>query len=87
MKRTQIQLDEQTFEALRRRAFERGRSMSSVARECLAHSLGTVEAKKPRSIKEFAFIASGRSRQGRLGPVSRRHDEALAETLAKGHGR
>ncbi|MBI2321382.1 MAG: ribbon-helix-helix protein, CopG family [Chloroflexi bacterium] len=39
MKRTQIQLDEPTYERLRRRAFEQGRSMSAVARDILAGRL------------------------------------------------
>ena len=35
MKRTQIQLDDATYEAVRRRAFDEGRSMASVVREDL----------------------------------------------------
>lgn len=87
MKRTQIQLDARTYEVLRRRAFEAGRSISSVVRELLAQSLGTRKAKKRPTIKDFTFIAAGRSRQGRLAPISERHDEALAETLMEQHRR
>lgn len=87
MRRTQIQLDERTYEALRRRAFERGRSISSVVRELLAQSLGTGRAKRRPTIKDFTFIAAGRSRQDRLSPVSERHDEALAEALMEEHRR
>lgn len=87
MKRTQIQLDERTYEILRRRAFERGCSISSYVREVLAYSLGTATDKPKRSIKDFGFIGAGRSRQGRLSPVSERHDDALAEALLKDHRR
>ena len=41
MKRTQIQLDDATYAAVRRKAFEQGRSMASVVRETLAEALGT----------------------------------------------
>jgi hypothetical protein len=34
------------------------------------------------SIKDFSFIGAGKSRQGRLRPVSVRHDEALEEVFA-----
>lgn len=81
MKRTQIQLDERTYEALRRRAFEKGCSMSSLVRELMARSLGTGTATQQSTIKDFTFIGAGRSRQGRLSPVSKRHDEALAKAL------
>jgi hypothetical protein len=87
LKRTQIQLDERTYETLRRRAFERGCSMSSLVRELLAGSLGTSKTKQRTSIKEFSFIGAGRSRQGRLSPVSERHDEALEEALMDKHRR
>ncbi|MBI3779676.1 MAG: ribbon-helix-helix protein, CopG family [candidate division NC10 bacterium] len=87
MKRTQIQLDERTYEALRRRAFKKGCSISALVRELLAHSLKTGKTKKRPSIKDFAFIGAGRSRQGRLSPVSERHDEALEEALMKEHRR
>lgn len=40
MRRTQIQLDERTYETLRRRAFEKGCSVSSYVREVLAYALG-----------------------------------------------
>ena len=85
MKRTQIQLDERTYEVLRRRAFEKGCSISSYVREVLSYSLGLSGTKRKRSIKDFHFIGAGHSRQGKLAPVSERHDEALAEILLKEH--
>jgi len=87
MKRTQIQLDERTYEILRRRAFEKGCSVSSYVREVLAYTLGTAKAKQRLTIKDFKFVGAGSSRQARLAPLSERHDEALAEVLAKEHCR
>jgi hypothetical protein len=81
MKRTQIQLDEATYELLRQKAFERGVSMSALLREVLGEQLGSSRA--PRRLEEFRFIGSGRSKQGHLAPVSERHDEALAEDMAR----
>jgi len=80
--RTQIQLDERTHKALRRQAFEKGRSISSLVRELLSHALGTRKSKRRPTMKDFSFIGAGRSRQGRLSPVSERHDEALVKSLA-----
>lgn len=87
MKRTQIQLDEPTYEALRRRAFEEKRSLSSVIRKLLADAMEGGRPRRRRSLKEFASIGAGRSRQGRLSPISERHDEALAEALWREHRR
>jgi hypothetical protein len=79
MKRTLIQFDEDTYNKLRHRAFEQKRSISSVARELVAKGLQTSKRKKRTRIEQFSFIGSGSSKQGRLAPVSERHDEALAE--------
>ncbi len=87
MKRTQIQLDEQTYGALQRRAFEKGCSISSIVRELLAHSLGTGKAKQRPTIKDFTFIGAGLSHHDRLSPVSERHDEALEEAFKEEHCR
>lgn len=82
MKRIQVQLSERTLRALRRRALARGCSLSALVRALLAQALGTSRAKRRRSMKDFTFIGAGRSRQGRLSPVSERHDEALVKSLA-----
>jgi hypothetical protein len=79
MKRTQVQLDEPTYQLLRKRAFERGISLSALLREVLQQYLAG-GASFPR-FEEFSFVGSGRSKQGKLAPVSERHDEALAESL------
>jgi hypothetical protein len=81
MVRTQIQLDEDTYKAARRVAFERHISLSAVVREALTASLPG--SPKPSQRADFAFVAAGRSRQGVLAPVSERHDEALAEARAR----
>lgn len=80
MKRTLIQFDEDTYNTLRNRAFEQKRSISSVARELIAKGLRSPKPKKRTRVDQFSFIGSGRSNQGKLAPVSERHDEALAES-------
>ena len=79
VKRTQLQLDDRLHEALRRRAFEEGCSMSDLARRLLGQALGTVSTNRRRAVADFSFVAAGESTQGDLAPVSERHDAALAE--------
>jgi hypothetical protein len=81
MRRTQIQLDEPTYQALKHKAFERGISMSALLRELLHEGLRP--SRMPRRLESFKFIASGKSKQGGVAPVSERHDEALAEDFAE----
>ncbi|MDP3064033.1 MAG: CopG family transcriptional regulator [Chloroflexota bacterium] len=81
MRRTQVQLDEATYRALKRKAFERGVSMSALLRELLRAEFNPASA--PRRLESFRFIGSGLSEQGGLAPISERHDEALAEDLAQ----
>jgi len=83
VRRTQIQLDEETHAALRKLAYEQGTSMASVIRDTLTRSLGKRPRQRPRSLKNFSFVGAGASRQAGRSPVSERHDEALAEALAK----
>lgn len=85
MKRTQIQLDDATYEAVRRRAYERGRSMASVVRETLSEAFGTASpAQEPtRTIEDFTFVGMGvDSRLPEDVPVSVDHDKWLAEAIA-----
>lgn len=85
MKRTQIQLDEATYEAVRRKAFEQGVSMASVVRETLADALGTSRESKKRklTIEDFTFIGMGRDpHPPRDVPVSVDHDRWYAEAIA-----
>ncbi len=86
MRRAQIQLDQAMHATLRRLAYERGTSISSIIRDTLTESLGKPSGKRrraPRSVEEFPFVGAGRSDQKKHAPVSERHDEALAETLVK----
>ncbi len=81
MRRTQIQLDEPTYQLLRKQAFERGVSMATLLREAVGQYL--VPKRKQFRIEELTFIGSGYSDQGDLAPISERHDEALAEDLER----
>lgn len=81
VRRTQVQLDEPTYQLLRKRAFERGISMAALLREVLKEHLAP-QPSYPR-FEDFTFIGSGSSDDGDLKPVSERHDEALAEALAQ----
>jgi hypothetical protein len=78
MRRTLIQLEEATYRRLRQAAFTRQRSVSSLVRECVDREFGTPQTSERAGPVQFASIGAGRSRQGRLAPVSERHDEALA---------
>ena len=83
MKRTLVQFDEETYEELRRRAYEEGRSISSITRELVAKGLGSGKKKKSTRVDQFSFVGAGRSRQGQLAPVSEQHDAALADIRRK----
>ena len=85
MKRTQIQLDEATYEAVRRRAFDEGRSMASVVRETLARAFGTAAPEGQKTIKDFKFVGIGSDPNPPEGaPVSVDHDRWYAEAVG-GH--
>lgn len=84
MKRTLVQFDEPTLQKLRQRAFRQERSVSSLVRELVAKGLDAGTARsRPTRVEQFSSVRAGRSTQGRLSPVSERHDEALAETRRK----
>jgi predicted DNA-binding protein len=76
MKRTQIQMDEETYRRLKEEAHARGASMAELVREALRAYLG-LAPKGKKTLKDFSFIGSGSSKQGDLQPVSECHDEAL----------
>ena len=85
MKRTQIQLDDATYEAVRRRAYEQNRSMASVVRETLASVFGIEPhlEKRKWTIEDFPFIGTGSDPDNPPdAPVSEHHDDALAEAFA-----
>jgi hypothetical protein len=75
MKRAQIQLEEETFEVLRQRAFQEKKSISGVIRELIHKGITLSAQEKPLSIKDFRFIGAGKSLQKSLKPVSERHDQ------------
>ena len=79
MVRAQIQLDEETYEALRRRAFEKGVSMSAIVRAELAKALRVKEHKK-YSKEDFSWIGAGRSRDGRAN-IAEKREKAVAESI------
>ena len=83
MKRTQIQLDEEVYELLRHRAFKEKKSIAGVIREIVKGDISQSDHHPSFSVNDFAFIGVGRSKQGRLRPVSERHDEALKEAFRK----
>jgi hypothetical protein len=75
MKRAQIQLEEETFEILRQRAFQEKKSISGVIRELIHKEMTLPAQQKSLSKKDFRFIGAGKSLQGSLKPVSERHDQ------------
>lgn len=81
VKRTQIQLDDETYSALRQRAFAARQSISAVVRDTLASALN-VRRVRATTIREFRFVGSGRSPRRSGRPVSERHDAELAEAFA-----
>ncbi len=78
MKRTQIQLEDETYQLLRRRAFEEGKSISAVVREILETGLRP-RAKRRLRIEDFTWVGAGKSEPSPLDPISEHIDEALAE--------
>jgi hypothetical protein len=61
MKRTQIYLDDELYEALRRVAFEQRKSIACVAREALAsHLAGAATPSAPRALRERAVAYAPR---------------------------
>ncbi len=77
MHRLQVQLEEEVYQLLRQEAFVRGVSISELVRRIVRRYLeaGGGEA----SGVSLSFVGMGESTQGRLAPVSERHDEALWE--------
>ena len=82
MKRTQLQLDEATYQLLRRRAFERGSSLAGLIREILGEYLHAGRTTGGR-LEDFKFVGSGRAEKSEVEPISERHDEALADDFAR----
>ena len=84
MKRTLIQFDPETYRRLRQQAFRQERSISSLVREIVATGLqGNAGRPKPTRASQFLSVAAGRSKPGRLAPISEKHDAALAAAFKK----
>ena len=81
MRRTQVQLDEATYEFVQRRALSEGKSVAAVIREALEQR-PTPPIHRRMTVDDFTFIGSGRSKPTAPHPLSERHDEALAEDFA-----
>jgi hypothetical protein len=77
-------MDERTYEAVKRRAFERRVSMSTVVREAL-HAYFNAPKEVGWRVEDLTFIRSGASDAGELVPLSVNHDEALARDLYEEH--
>jgi plasmid stability protein len=79
-----VQFDEETYRRLRQHAFRQERSIAAVVREMVARGLdGDSGREKATRVSQFSSVRAGRSKQGRLSPVSEKHDEALARSFAK----
>lgn len=76
MRRIPIQIEEETYQALKARAFREGRSIADIVRESIA--LANRNA-RPRSIEDFTFVGSGSNPADRKERTSENHDRALAE--------
>ena len=84
MKRTLVQIDDETYRKLRQRAFRQERSISAVVRELVARGLDEDRGRPgPTKVSQFSSVKAGRSRQGRLSRVSETHDDVLAAAFEK----
>ena len=82
MHRTQIQLDEASYRALRAQAFASGRSLAAVVREAVATYLAGAQKRRRRpTIRDFTFLRAGRS--GGPSDIAVNHDKYLAEDFLK----
>jgi hypothetical protein len=82
MRRALVQFDPETYQQLRQRAFREQRSISSLVRQLVAAGLGSgAKRARPTQVDQFQSVRSGRTKQGRLSPLSERHDEALAKAF------
>jgi len=76
MRRTQVQLDEETYEALRRAAFQRRQSLSATLRDLLRTALD-VRRRTTSSPGAFRFVGAFAS--GKVNRTSEEHDRVLGE--------
>lgn len=82
MKRTQVQLEDEAFEALRQKAFTTGRSLAAVVREAVNQYLGRAPAKKRKlRFEDLTWLRSGRSEGSGPGDIGERHDDYLPDAF------
>lgn len=81
MKRTQIQLDDGTFEVLRREAFRDKRSIASIIRSALSGYTSLVKRKKYLTLESFSFIGAGKSAGRGAGHIAENHDEEFVRSM------
>lgn len=78
MKRTQVLLDEQTYNQVKRMAYNKGKSMSAVIRELLGKAIRPAPSKdRAIALSDFSFIGSAHEKEP--DDVSVRHDDVLGE--------
>ena len=80
MIRTQIQLEESTWERLREIAFQRKTSVAAVIREMIKVRVRPAQKTNLR-MEDFTFIGSGRSAGKGSGTIAKRHDEEFADGI------
>ena len=80
MRRTQIQLDEATYELLRQKAHERHVSLARVVREAVAQYL-TGAPKRRLTLADFKWIGMGSAEPIDGISVAEHHDEVLGDLL------
>ena len=79
MRRIPIQIDEETYHALKARAHREDRSIADLVRESIAMN---TRNGPPRSIDHFLFVGSGSATADRKDRTSEQHDRALADAFA-----
>jgi plasmid stability protein len=82
VRRTQLQLDELTYQEIRRRAFRSGKSMARVMRELLQQALAA-DRVTPDERWEKALEIVGKYEDQPGEEVSARHDEYLDEAFSR----
>ena len=81
MRRTQIQLDETSYELLRRKAHERRVSMAAVVREAVGQYL-TEQPPRKRTLADFKSIGiAAIDDPEEYRPISENHDAYLGDAL------
>lgn len=82
MVRTQVQLSEDSMQALRRLATQRGTSIAALVREAVEELVASRRVASADDLRARAIAAVGRFRSG-IGDLSERHDEEFAEAAGR----